>query len=292
LISALRASIEQRNFPLCINIIKQLEKFENEYQKLEKMSELESELAEAYKVTDESLKENRALKVQNESIVREVQNLRESEKTFRKKEAEFEVEQKSLEQSNGDLNQKCARMAETLASREIANAEFKAQTESNRIATEKVLQEMDANVQKVSARNDFLQSENASLQRQVKVLENEREKYCRKCSKLELMCGSYKSELDRVIEEANQRNVIQTQQKVGNILLEQIDSLLSKKNIVTESSSRKKQLEKRKRAVRSYLESVEAESSKEASDLNDVANVESNLDDIEKAIQKLEMSLS
>ena len=50
------------------------------------------------------------------------------------------------------------------------------------------------------------------------------------------MCGSYKSELDRVIEEANQRNVIETQQKVGNILLEQIDSLLAKKNIVTESS--------------------------------------------------------
>ena len=40
------------------------------------------------------------------------------------------------------------------------------------------------------------------------------------------------------------------------------------------------------------MESVEAESSKEASDVKDDANVESNLDDIEKAIQKLEMSLS
>ena len=65
--------------------------------------------------------------------------------------------------------------------------------------------------------------------------------------------------------------------------------------------SRKKQLEKRKKAVRSYLDSVEAESSKDASDLKDESfkddpkndtNIKSNLDDIEKAIQKLEMSLS
>ena len=49
------------------------------------------------------------------------------------------------------------------------------------------------------------------------------------------------------------------------------------------------------------MDSVEAESSKDASDLKDESfkddpkndtNIKSNLDDIEKAIQKLEMSLS
>jgi len=125
------------------------------------------------------------------------------------------------------LNSKCARMARTLSTRDIQNAQnisnleiqlSQARTESLNKTSEMNL--LKQQIFKLDKENQFLQKKCENMEKLQK--ENE---------KCKMMVKSYKSELDNLVTEANQKQIIETQQKVGNILLEKIDDLLSKKTI-------------------------------------------------------------
>lgn len=118
-------------------------------------------------------------------------------------------------------------MARTLSTRDIQNAQnisnleiqlSQARTESLNKTSEMNL--LKQQIFKLDKENQFLQKKCENMEKLQK--ENE---------KCKMMVKSYKSELDNLVTEANQKQIIETQQKVGNILLEKIDDLLSKKTI-------------------------------------------------------------
>jgi inosine/xanthosine triphosphate pyrophosphatase family protein len=84
LLSHLRTSIEQRNFPDAMDVIKLMEKHEHQYEKLENMEKLEKRLSFVNKVAEDSLIQVNSLSQENGLIVEDVKKLKEENKIYQK----------------------------------------------------------------------------------------------------------------------------------------------------------------------------------------------------------------
>merc|ERR1712048_1273112 len=76
LLKKLAQCIEERNFPDAMKIIRKMEKFEADFEKLAKMEQLETELKNSGLLVESTLQQISSLKNQNQKILEEVQKLK------------------------------------------------------------------------------------------------------------------------------------------------------------------------------------------------------------------------
>merc|ERR1712050_590556 len=84
LLKNLANCIENRNFPDAMRIIRKMEKFEADFEKLAKMEQLENDLKNSGILVESTLQQISSLKKENQNILEEVQKLKNQVKNSEK----------------------------------------------------------------------------------------------------------------------------------------------------------------------------------------------------------------
>ena len=146
LIPALRDSIETRNFPEAMAIIRKLEQFDKDFESLGRMNLIEDQLlqlSQQIAVKDEKIETQR---VEITDLQQKLEELLARDSQASNREESLKKEKMILAESVSKLNAKCMRIAETLAKNDIDHNRAKSNFESDSVAFRSEVLNMQAEI--------------------------------------------------------------------------------------------------------------------------------------------------
>lgn len=146
LIPALRDSIETRNFPEAMAIIRKLEQFDKDFESLGRMSLIKDQLlqlSQQIAVKNEKI-ETQAVEIND--LQQKLEDLLARDSQASNREESLKKEKMILAESVSKLNAKCMRIAETLAKNDIDHNRAKSNFESDSVAFRSEVLNMQAEI--------------------------------------------------------------------------------------------------------------------------------------------------